>query len=390
MAEAPAWVIVAGGFHDRGGMDRANLELADFLLRSGVRVHLVGHEIDDRVARQPLSTVHAVSRPKGLPGVAERLLSGTGWRVAARVAAASPAARVVVNGGNCPWPDINWVHAVHAAWPVVDDGAPWWSRRRSRRLKALAVRREGEALQQARLVIANSSATSRAVVERVGVGAARVRTVHLGSDRAWGPASAGERRAARAALGLPPDGPVVVFAGALGADLNKGFDLLLPAWARLASSGGWDARLLVAGGGWRLDRWRREAERLGVSASVHFLGFTTRMREVLAAGDLLVSPVRYEAYGLNVHEALCRGLGVMVTRSAGVVERFDGGMEGATLPEDLTAPALAERLASWRRDVEGWRERAQRTAARIRQHSWQDMAREIVEAAQRLRERMPA
>ena len=30
-----------------------------------------------------------------------------------------PLARVVVNGGNCAWPDINWVHAVHAAWPVA-------------------------------------------------------------------------------------------------------------------------------------------------------------------------------------------------------------------------------------------------------------------------------
>ena len=402
MADVPAWVIVAGGFHDRGGMDRANLELADFLLQSGVQVHLVGHEIDDRVGRHPLAVVHAVPRPKGLPALAERLLSGTGRRVAARVTAASPGARVVVNGGNCPWPDVNWVHAVHAAWPVIDDGAPWWSRRRNRRLKEVAVRRERAALRQARLVIANSAATSRAVVERVGVGSERVRTIHLGSDPAWGPASDGERRAARAAFGLPPDSPVVVFVGALGSDLNKGFDVLLPAWARLAASapadgsscsaraGRWDARLLVAGGGWRVERWRREAARLGLSSSVHFLGFTTRVREVLAAGDLLVSPVRYEAYGLNVHEALCRGLAVMVTRSAGVVERFEGGMDGAALPEDLAVPALADRLARWRTDVEGWRGRAQRTASRMRQRSWQDMAGEIVATVHRLREQVPA
>ena len=62
----------------------------------------------------------------------------------AEVVGRDPLARVVVNGGNCAWPDINWVHAVHAAWPVHDDGAPWWSRYRNRRLKDLARRRERE------------------------------------------------------------------------------------------------------------------------------------------------------------------------------------------------------------------------------------------------------
>ena len=58
---------------------------------------------------------------------------------------------------------------------------------------------------------------------------------------------------------------------------------------------------------------------------------------LLAAADLLVSPVRYEAYGLNVHEALCRGAAVMVTRTAGVVERFDHDLEPSLLPSRVTA-----------------------------------------------------
>jgi hypothetical protein len=40
------WVIVAGGFHQKGGMDKANLALADYLLEREVPVHLVTHSVE--------------------------------------------------------------------------------------------------------------------------------------------------------------------------------------------------------------------------------------------------------------------------------------------------------------------------------------------------------
>src|SRR5688500_16161356 len=141
-AESAPWVIVAGGFHQHGGMDRANAALASCLLDDGHRVHLVGHEIDRQLGAHRLAIAHPVARPRGAPALAERLLARTGAAVARAVLAGDSNARVVVNGGNCVWPDINWLHAVHAAWPVRDDGAPWWSRYRTRRLKRIAVARE--------------------------------------------------------------------------------------------------------------------------------------------------------------------------------------------------------------------------------------------------------
>jgi glycosyltransferase involved in cell wall biosynthesis len=296
----------------------------------------------------------------------------------------------VVNGGNCDWSDINWLHAVHAAWPVRDDGAPWWSRYRARRLKKLAIEREREALQAAEIVIANSEASRRAAIDRVGVARGRVHTVYLGSDPDWGVPSAGERAEARAALSLPLDVPVVLFVGALGNDINKGFDVLWSAWRRLSRSGQWDARLVVAGGGWRVAAWQREAKRALPQGQVQFLGFTPHVRQLLAAGDLLVSPVRYEAYGLNVHEALCRGLAVMVSETAGVVERFDSSLSAAQLPQGITAEARASRLRGWRGDVEGWRAAAAPTAARLRARSWQSMAAELVAVAEQSRARATA
>ena len=388
--EPGSWVIVAGGFHQQGGMDRANAALAAHLLDSGHPVHLVGHDIDPQLGAHRLARRHDVTRPRGAPALAERLLGRTGVSVARAVLAEDPAARVVVNGGNCEWSDINWLHAVHAAWPVRDDGAPWWSRYRTRRLKRIAIARERVALQSAELVIANSEATRRAAIDRVGVARGRAHTVYLGSDPEWGVPTDAERREARAALGLPADEPVVLFVGALGNDINKGFDLLWRAWESLSRSGQWDARLVVAGAGWRAARWQREAERSCPPGHVRFLGFTPHIRQVLAAGDLLVSPVGYEAYGLNVHEALCRGLSVLVTETAGVVERFDASMSPALLPQGVTADVLVERLRAWREDAEGWRSRAAATGARLRARSWTAMAAEIVAVAHQSRARATA
>lgn len=390
MSSATPWVIVSGGLHQRGGMDRANAALAAHLLDRGTPLHLVAHDIDPGLARHPLVVAHHVTRPKGMPAMADRLLARTGLRVAGEVVARDPEARVVVNGGNCPWPDINWVHAVHAAWPVHDPGTPWWGRLRNRHLKVTARRRELTALSNARAIVANSNATREAILGRAGVSPERVHTVYLGSDPSWGAVDDVERAASKAEFDLAGGGPVVTFVGALGSDINKGFDLLWDAWKLLVASDTWDARLVVAGAGWRLRQWQEEALRAGRASSVRFLGFTPRVRELLAATDLLVSPVRYEAYGLNVHEALCRGAAVMVSASAGVTERFDAAMIDALLPRDLTSEELARRLRLWREDVEGWRARAATTAARLRARSWRDMAADLVAIAEGTRELVPA
>jgi hypothetical protein len=72
------WVIVAGGFHDHGAMDRANAALAAHLLRRGARLHLVGHEIDERLQNNGLVECHQVPRPRSASPLAESWLSRRG------------------------------------------------------------------------------------------------------------------------------------------------------------------------------------------------------------------------------------------------------------------------------------------------------------------------
>src|SRR4029078_13689650 len=116
--------------------------------------------------------------------------------------------------------------------------------------------------------------------------------------------------------------PLIVFVGALGLDNNKGFDTLWSAWKILSNSSDWDATLVVAGAGKGLGRWKARTMDGGLSDGVKLLGFIEQVGEWLAAADLLVSPVRYEAYGLNVQEAICRGVPAMVSATAGVAERY--------------------------------------------------------------------
>ena len=159
------WVIVAGGFHDHGAMDSGEC-CARRLPRRARRLRPPRGARNRRaVPPRPACRVPRRSAPPLAAPLAESLLSRRGLSVAAQVTSGSPNARVVVNGGNCPWPDINWVHAVHAVWQVQDEGAPAWVKVKHRAVKAIARRQERAALRAARTVIANSQATRRAIVE---------------------------------------------------------------------------------------------------------------------------------------------------------------------------------------------------------------------------------
>ena len=63
--------------------------------------------------------VHRVERPAGSFFFGQWLIDASGRRVARTALAHDASARVIVNGGNCNWPDINWVHYVHHAWRDV-------------------------------------------------------------------------------------------------------------------------------------------------------------------------------------------------------------------------------------------------------------------------------
>src|SRR5579859_3014908 len=150
---APAWVLVAGDFHRTGGMDRANAELARYLCAAGVAVHLVSYRIDPELAAHPNVRVHLGRRIAGAHFLGRRQLDRLGRAVASSVVAQVPGARVLVNGGNCEWPDINWVHYVHREWKTSPSGAPLWFRLKAAIGGRSNLRKEQRVLKAARIVI---------------------------------------------------------------------------------------------------------------------------------------------------------------------------------------------------------------------------------------------
>ena len=366
------WLIVTGDFTPLGGMDRANHALASYLARrEGAEVHLVAHRVWDDLATLPNVRVHQVPRPWGKHLLGAPLLARAGRKQARRLD--QRGARVVVNGGNCHWGDVNWVHYVHAAW---DDPAERRFVRRVAHRTALADERA--CLKRARVVIANSERTRTDVITHLGVAPERVHTVYLGSDpERFRPPTALDRAEARARLGWPETDhrPAVAFVGALG-NRRKGFDTLLDAWRRLARGGSWDARLVVVGAGPALDGWKRAAEDLG--GAVTFLGFRADVPEILWACDALAAPARYEAYGLNAQEALCCGRPALVSRSSGVAERYPPGLADLLIPDPDDAADLAARLRAWRDRFGTPRPELVSFSEQLRAETWDHMAARFV------------
>ncbi|HJU44843.1 MAG TPA: glycosyltransferase [Vicinamibacterales bacterium] len=99
--------------------------------------------------------------------------------------------------------------------------------------------------------------------------------------------------------------------------------------------------LLVIGDGELREELERHAERLGLSARVHFAGARRDLGNVLAAIDLFVMPSLWEGLPLSLVLAMGAGLPVIASRVAGIPEVVRHGETGI-----LVAPGDAADLAA--------------------------------------------
>jgi glycosyltransferase involved in cell wall biosynthesis len=381
-AKAGTWVIVADGIHHAGGMDRANAALAEYLCAIGAEVHLVSYRIEPSIMAHPAVTVHAVHTPADSQLLGMWSLDSTGQRVATELKARVPGVRVVVNGSNCDWPDINWIHYVHHAWAGRSDAAPLWYKLKAAIEHRINLNRERKIFPRARILLADSERTRRDLLMHLPLDASRLHTVYYGTDDDWRGLTPLRRATARARLGHPGNLPLVIFVGAMGYDLRKGFDTLWRAWCELCRKPEWDARLIAAGGGRCLASWKQEVETEGLGARVQILGFIDNVQDLLAAADLLVSPVRYEAFGLNVQEALCFGVPAIVSASAGVAEKYPTELKELLICNPDDVQELVAQMRKWRAQMDRFKRLTGAVAEQFRSYSWRDMAAQIVALAE--------
>lgn len=132
---------------------------------------------------------------------------------------------------------------------------------------------------------------------------------------------------------------------------EKGFDLLVEAFARVASDlPDWSLRLV--GDGVCRNELARQAERMMIAERVEFAGTVDEPAAEYAAADLFVLPSRYEGFPNSLLEAMGSGLPVIASDcDSGPREIIRDGLDGILVPAE-NIDALAAAITRLARDRE--------------------------------------
>lgn len=150
--------------------------------------------------------------------------------------------------------------------------------------------------------------------------------------------------ALRQRFGLTGDGPLLVYAGRI--DQEKRAPKLIDMFRHLPSTLG-AALLMIGDGG---ERARLEQECAGLP--VHFTGFVddrAALATMLASGDIYVSAMADETFGISIIEAQASGLPIVGVRGGAMGERVPAGT--GLLAEIDDVAAMAQHVVDiWARD----------------------------------------
>ncbi len=148
----------------------------------------------------------------------------------------------------------------------------------------------------------------------------------------------------RASLGLPGDGPLLIYAGRL--DNEKRAHRLVEMFKALPPSLG--AAMVLVGDGKLREPLMAESEGLPIA----FMGFVhdrAVLAHALASSDIYVSGMADETFGISIIEAQAAGLPVVGVASGAMIDRVPAGL-GLLGPVD-DAPAMARHVqAMWEDD----------------------------------------
>ncbi len=174
----------------------------------------------------------------------------------------------------------------------------------------------------------------------------------------------GARENVRAEFGIPDTATLCVTIGRFLPD--KGLNYLLEA-ARQVLDVRKDVYWLLAGRGPLEQELRRQAADLRVTDRVIFAGFRTDVRDLLAAGDIMVVSSTCEGCSVAILEAMACARPVVATRVGGTPEIIEDGMNGVII--EPRRPDEIARAVMQLADAPDRRNRLGRTAEQhVREH----------------------
>ena len=193
-----------------------------------------------------------------------------------------------------------------------------------------------------RAVICNSRMVAAEVRSHFGVGEDKLCVIHNGVDleRFHPRLRAQWCKPMRSRLGIPAGAMVFLLLGS-GFE-RKGVGRLLESFAGIETSRG-DAFVVVVGADRHAERYRRQAESLGVARRVHFAGPQLDPAPWYGMADAFVLPTLYDPFPNAVLEAMACGLPVVTSAQCGAAELLTTGTNGWVC-DALDTPALSRIL----------------------------------------------
>jgi glycosyltransferase involved in cell wall biosynthesis len=324
-------VVLALTTLHRGGAERIVLDLADDLRALG---HDVLVAVMDRAARstfdEPPGTIHIHEEARSRVERIDRLTALAAERGADVVHAHLLDGDEVVRLARGDVPVVVTVHNSRAGWPA--------------RLETALLERSH--VDDGPLLLGCSRDVTREL-ERVGLGG-RARTIWNGiQTRATIRRSATDCAAARSALGVSGDGPVLL---AVANHRPQKRLERLPSVVAALHARGVAATLILVGEPVRADPEslriaddvRREADRLGVGAHVVLAGSRADVAPIYAAADVVVSVSAFEGLSLVHLEGLAAGLPLVTTAVSGAEELAAKHAGVHVVPLEASSEAIAD------------------------------------------------
>ena len=164
---------------------------------------------------------------------------------------------------------------------------------------------------------------------------------------------------------------------------KKGFDLLIRAFAQVSSEFP-QFHLLIAGDGEERAALERLIDELNLRGRVGLLGFADRAKSIALfwGCEFFVLSSRLEPFGIVVAEAMAAHKAVLATKSGGVIDLMQPGVNGVLVDADVEP--LAAGLREMFAHPNATRALGERAYQTIQAHTWAAVTEQFVQVFERV------